>query len=146
MFYAHPLTGVVMPVTTDLLTETYLTPRFADWDIGPGLLYPAAPWAESLQIAPAETQGAVERALRGVMHATPDLDPAGLCLPRRLDGHALGPDADASTLLHEPRTRSQLAVLTNRLARRPQCERPEVRALLGGQRARTCSEPSHALH
>lgn len=83
LLYAHPLTGAVMPVTTDLLGETYLAPRFADWDISPGLADPTAPWAESLRIAPAETQGAVERALRGVMQATPGLDPAGLT-PDRL--------------------------------------------------------------
>lgn len=65
-----------MPVTTDLLAETYLAPHFADWDISAGLADPSAPWAESLRIAPPETQQAVERALRGVMEASPDLDPA----------------------------------------------------------------------
>lgn len=77
LLYAHPLTGAVMPVTTDVLAETYLAPRFADWDISPGLAEPTGPWAESLRIAPAETSSAVERALRCVMQAAPDLDPAG---------------------------------------------------------------------
>jgi hypothetical protein len=83
LMYAHPLTGAVMPVTPDLLAETYLAPRLADWDISAGLADPAAPWAESLKIAPSETQGAVERALRGVMQAAPGLDPAALA-PDRL--------------------------------------------------------------
>jgi hypothetical protein len=78
LLYAHPLTGAVMPVTTDLLAETYLVPREADHVIGAAIADPAAPWAESLKVAPAETQGAIERALRGVMQATPGLDPAGL--------------------------------------------------------------------
>jgi hypothetical protein len=30
LLYAHPLTGAVMPATTDLLAETYLAPRVAD--------------------------------------------------------------------------------------------------------------------
>jgi len=79
----HPLTGAVMPVTTDLLAETYLAPLVDNCDIGAGLADPAAPWAQSLKIAPVETQGAVERALRGVMQATPGLDPAELT-PDRL--------------------------------------------------------------
>ena len=83
LLYAHPLTCAVMPVTTDLLSETYLAPRAEAWDIGGALADPSAPWAESLQIAPTETQGAVERALRGVMQATPGLDPAAVT-PDRL--------------------------------------------------------------
>lgn len=83
LLYAHPLTGAVMPVMTDLLSETYLAPRAEAWDIEGALADPSAPWAESLQIAPTETQGAVERAQRGVMQATPGLDPAGLT-PDRL--------------------------------------------------------------
>ena len=83
LLYTHPLTGAVMPVTTDILAETYLAPLGNDWQIGAALADPSAPWAESLKIAPAETQGAVERALRGVMQATPDLDPAALT-PDRL--------------------------------------------------------------
>lgn len=83
LLYAHPLTGAVMPVTTDLLSETYLAPRAEAWDIGGALTDPSAPWATRLKIAPTETQDAVERALRGVMHATPGLDPATLT-PDRL--------------------------------------------------------------
>jgi hypothetical protein len=83
LLYAHPLTGAVTPVTTDLLSETYLAPLAAAWDIGAALADPLAPWAESFKIAPTETQGAVERALRGVMQATPGLDPLGLT-PDRL--------------------------------------------------------------
>lgn len=78
LLYAHPLTGAVMPVTTDLLSETYLAPRAEAWDIEGALADPSAPWAESLQIAPTETQDAIERALRGVMQATPGLDPAAV--------------------------------------------------------------------
>ena len=83
LLYAHPLTGTGMPVTTDLLSETCLAPRAAAWDIRAALTDPSAPWAKSLKIAPTETQGAVERTLRGVMQATPGLDPAGVT-PDRL--------------------------------------------------------------
>lgn len=72
-----------MPVTTDLLSETYLAPIADAWDIGGAFADPSAPWAESLQVAPTETQDAVERALRGVMQATPGLDPAAVT-PDRL--------------------------------------------------------------
>ena len=83
LLYAHPLTGAVIPVTADLLAETYLAPRIPDWDISAALAAPDAPWAESLQIAPVETLTAVEQALHDVMSATSGLEPAVL-RPERL--------------------------------------------------------------
>lgn len=79
LFHAHPLTGAVMPVTTDLLAETYLAPRMADWTITGALeRMPDAPWAESLGVAAQDVHATVERALRDLISATPELDIAAV--------------------------------------------------------------------
>ncbi len=78
LLYAHPLTGAVMPITPDLLAETYMAPHPIEWDIGPALADPKFPWAISCGIAPDEVRAAVERALRNIMAATPKLDPTML--------------------------------------------------------------------
>lgn len=72
--YAHPLTGAILTVTTDLLAEVYLAPKAADWDVRPALTAPDAPWADSLAVAPEAVVLAVERALRDVMAAVPGLE------------------------------------------------------------------------
>lgn len=88
LLYGHPLSGAVMPVTPDLLAETYLAPRLPDWEIGAALSDPRAPWAESMRIAPAETLAAVEHALHDVIAATPGLDPSALRPARLPDSRA----------------------------------------------------------
>ncbi len=74
LYYAHPLTGAVMPVTTDLLAEVYLAPKQDEWDLTPVLPDPTAPWSDSLAVAPENVALAVDHALRGVMAAVPGLD------------------------------------------------------------------------
>jgi RecB family exonuclease len=73
LYYAHPLSGAVMPVTTDLLAETYLAPKVAEWDLGTVLGDAQAPWAGSLAVDPDSVALAVGQALRAVMAAVPGM-------------------------------------------------------------------------
>ncbi|WP_299821906.1 PD-(D/E)XK nuclease family protein [uncultured Jannaschia sp.] len=75
----HLVTGVVRPVTPDLLAETYLCPRPAPFEVEQAVAEARhAPWAESFAVAPEATQRAVSRALTQLIEATPGLDPAGI--------------------------------------------------------------------
>lgn len=69
----HPKSGASRPVTPGLLAEVYLAPRAPGWSLPLDRI--DAPWSGSLTVAPAETTAAVDRALRRVMMATPDLRP-----------------------------------------------------------------------
>ena len=69
----HPKSGALRVVTPGLLAESYVAPRAPGWALSLDAV--DAPWSASLTVAPTETAAAVERALRRLMLATPDLRP-----------------------------------------------------------------------
>lgn len=66
-------TGAVRPLTTQLLAETYLAPRFAGYPLAETMASMTAPWSQSLAVAPDETQRCIARALHGLAAASPGL-------------------------------------------------------------------------
>ena len=50
----HPLTGAFRPLLSELLAEIYLAPRPIDRDMSERIADPAAPWAQSHEVAPQE--------------------------------------------------------------------------------------------
>ncbi|MDR7225218.1 PD-(D/E)XK nuclease family protein [Aminobacter aminovorans] len=92
--YVHPVSGAVRPVTIELLRATYLVPRQQQhFDIKYALVdLVDAPWRNSLEVAPAETAAAVDRALRELMLATstlrmPQMDLSALPADSRAKRH-----------------------------------------------------------
>jgi hypothetical protein len=79
---ASPLTGAYRSITSDLLAEVYLAPRFVRVDPMAWLSEPGRPWSASMDVAPAETAAAVLGALRAVALATPNLSPDDIDLSR----------------------------------------------------------------
>ncbi|WP_136684537.1 PD-(D/E)XK nuclease family protein [Falsirhodobacter xinxiangensis] len=69
----HPFSGAIRPVTPALLAEVYLAPRPLPFSVQ--LAGIDTPWSASLEVAPLETQTAVERAFRRLMEASPTLRP-----------------------------------------------------------------------
>jgi len=72
---AHPRTGAFRVLTPELLAETYLTPKPAEFDWVENLQDEAYPWNASMQVAPVETGQAVADALRTLAQATSTLTP-----------------------------------------------------------------------
>lgn len=85
---AAPHTGAVRYLTDDLLADTYLAPRAPDGYPTAALEFRSAPWRDSLEAAPAETQRAIERGLAGLARATRSLDPAEIDLSRLPESRA----------------------------------------------------------
>lgn len=73
---SHPVTGAQRRVSTDLLREVYLAPDIPPADISPLIAKTDSPWSESYKNAPRETLSAVSGALRNLMLATHQIDPA----------------------------------------------------------------------
>jgi hypothetical protein len=73
---SHSITGAQRTVTIDLLREVYLVPRVEPADISFLIAHADSPWAESYKNAPRETISAVSGALRDLMMATRQIDPA----------------------------------------------------------------------
>ena len=73
---SHPVTGAQRTVTTGLLREVYMVPRVEPADISFLISSADSPWAESYKNAPRETISAVSGALRDLMMATRQIDPA----------------------------------------------------------------------
>ncbi len=83
-----PLTGALRHVTTDLLAEVYLAPSQQKIDFANLLKNRPAPWSESLDVAPAATLRAIERALSDVMRSTHNLSPDNIDTTSLPEGRA----------------------------------------------------------
>jgi hypothetical protein len=76
------------PVTSELLSETYLVPKPVEWDSAAFVDASDHPWADSFQVDPEGVVRAVDKALRELIHALPHSGPDSVdfsCLP---DGRA----------------------------------------------------------
>lgn len=71
----HASMGAFRTVTSDLLAETYLTPRPQAVDLSSIIDDRTFPWSASMAVAPIETTAAVSSALRSLAVATQSLSP-----------------------------------------------------------------------
>ncbi|MFC6637394.1 PD-(D/E)XK nuclease family protein [Sulfitobacter sp. JBTF-M27] len=71
----HSETGAFRTITSDLLAETYLSPRAEAFDLNAVLSVDGQPWSASMAVAPMETATAVFSALRSLAMATKSLSP-----------------------------------------------------------------------
>lgn len=86
---AHPVTGAIRALTSDLLREALLLPRPRDFDLMPALVAQTdAPWAESFALAPAETAASISAELSGLILAAPNMQPNGIDLSQLPDSRA----------------------------------------------------------
>jgi len=83
-----PVTGATRIITSDLLNETYLTPRSDCFDPGKHIDDAVFPWAQSYLQDPEGVEVAVKAALIDLMHATPGLNPENIDLQNLPDGRA----------------------------------------------------------
>ena len=81
-----PATGAIRPLTTQLLSETYLAPRPVAFEVAPLAASADAPWAGSFAFAPDETTRAVSDALIALAAASEGLVPENVELGSLLDG------------------------------------------------------------
>lgn len=76
------------PVSSELLSETYLVPKPVVWDSAAFVDAPEHPWTDSFLVDPEGVVRAVDKALRELIHALPHLGPDGVDLLRLADGRA----------------------------------------------------------
>jgi len=83
-----PATGAIRPLTTQLLSETYLAPKPAAFEVAPLAASADAPWAGSFAFAPDETTRAVSDALIALAAASEGLVPESIDLGSLPEGRA----------------------------------------------------------